>query len=569
MASTSLQGQTLGKYRVLEPLGRGGMARVYRAYHPQLDRYVAIKVLRSDLVEEEEFLTRFHREARAVAALRHPNIVQVYDFDVQDEIYYMVMELLGGDTLKVRLSDYRLRDENVPWGETIRILLDVLNGLAYAHSEDMIHRDLKPANILLTRRGQAVIADFGIAQIIGGTRHTASGALMGTLNYMAPEQGLEGSCDARSDIYSLGIVLYEMLTRRTPFDADTPLAILLKHLNEPLPLPHKVNPDIPQPLERVVLKALAKEPDDRFQIAEEMSQALRQAAEAAEIELPDHISQPLSFTTQEAPSESVAIFSGTARQKITDSDFAADDTDATLGERLKAEQSPLNRVTSGAAATAPNDEFTEVSKEILDSLGALGRLGLDKLVGSLRESIGLKRGETSASPSELETVSASASVEVATGDEERNRRRRVTRSILSTIWILIITNLLFVWLGAILGWRIFEKGWPVELFLVGLGLCMVMTVSESIWVLIPTGIILGNGVLFAYYSLTGFWNHWVFLWPLEPLLIVGTVWLTIWLADREQLSRQVSRLLGWILGMMAAAWCFIVPLVSLIVPRFR
>jgi hypothetical protein len=145
----------------------------------------------------------------------------------------------------------------------------------------------------------------------------------------------------------------------------------------------------------------------------------------------------------------------------------------------------------------------------------------------------------------------------------------VTRSILSTIWILIITNLLFVWLGAILGWRIFEKGWPVELFLVGLGLCMVMTASESIWVLIPTGIILGNGVLFAYYSLTGFWNHWVFLWPLEPLLIVGTVWLTIWLADREQLSRQVSRLLGWILGMMAAAWCFIVPLVSLIVPRFR
>ncbi|MGD9048652.1 MAG: serine/threonine-protein kinase, partial [Anaerolineae bacterium] len=152
MSVDSLPGRNLGKYRLLEPLGRGGMARVYRAYHPQLDRYVAIKVLRSDLVEEEEFLARFKREARAVAALRHPNIVQVFDFDVQDGLYYMVMELLEGDSLRTRLNDYRARDERMPLGDVARILLDVLEGLAYAHSEGMIHRDVKPGNILLSKR---------------------------------------------------------------------------------------------------------------------------------------------------------------------------------------------------------------------------------------------------------------------------------------------------------------------------------------------------------------------------------------------------------------------------------
>ena len=166
MPANYLEGQSLGKYRVLEPLGRGGMARVYRAYHPQLDRYVAIKVLRSDLVEEEDFLARFKREARAVAALRHPNIVRVFDFDVQQDVYYMVMELLEGDSLRTRLNDYRAREERMPMGDVARILLDVLEGLQYAHSEGMVHRDVKPGNILLSKSGQAVLTDFGIAQIL-------------------------------------------------------------------------------------------------------------------------------------------------------------------------------------------------------------------------------------------------------------------------------------------------------------------------------------------------------------------------------------------------------------------
>jgi serine/threonine protein kinase len=336
-AISALEGQVLGKYRVLEPLGRGGMARVYRAYHPQLDRYVAIKVLRADLVPDEAFLTRFRREAQAVAALRHPNIVQVFDHDVEDHISYMVLELLEGDSLKTRLHDYRVRDERMPLGEVVRILFDVLDGLGYAHGEGMIHRDIKPGNILLTRQGQAVIADFGIAQMVGGTRHTVPGALLGTMDYMAPEQGLESRSDARSDIYSLGVVLYEMLIQRPPFEADTPLAVLMKHALDPLPLPRQTDPSIPEPFERVMLKALAKNPDDRYQTAEAMAQALQEAAHQAELELPQRISLPLSFTTPVAPSESVAVFSGAARERITEDDFAHGDTQAPLGERSTVE----------------------------------------------------------------------------------------------------------------------------------------------------------------------------------------------------------------------------------------
>src|SRR5512147_1989647 len=277
MAPQKLEGLNLGKYQLREQLGHGGMASVYRAYHPQLDRFVAVKTLRGELVDDPEFLARFQREAKIVASLRHANVVQVYDADRQDDIYYMVMELLEGDTLKARLHDYHAREEQMPTGEVVRVMLDVLDGLAYAHSEGMVHRDLKPANIMLTKRGQAVITDFGIAQMVGATRYTLSGALMGTLNYMAPEQGMQNQSDARSDLYSLGIVLYEMLTGKPPFDADTPLAILMKHVNEPLPLPSLTEAQVPETFERVVLKALAKPPDDRYQSAAAMMQALQEA----------------------------------------------------------------------------------------------------------------------------------------------------------------------------------------------------------------------------------------------------------------------------------------------------
>jgi serine/threonine-protein kinase len=607
-SQSSLEGQTLGKYQVLEPLGRGGMARVYRAYHPQLDRYVAIKVLRSDLVEDEEFLSRFRREAQAVAALRHPNIVQVYDFDVEGELYYMVLELLGGDTLKVRLADYLARDEQMPWGEMVRILLDVLDGLAYAHNEGMIHRDIKPANILLSRRGQAVVADFGIAQIIGGTRHTVTGAMMGTLNYMAPEQGLEGRCDARSDIYSLGIVFYEMQTRHTPFEADTPLAILMKHLNDPLPLPRQIEPSIPEPFERVVLKALAKNPADRYQSAEAMARALHDAADEALIDLPDHISLPLSFTTTAAPSESVAIFSGTARKKIADADFADDDTDSALSERLEAELSAFESAEQAERAEA----VKSAGKELLGALGALGGLAMGQAAKALRDAVAaqeqkLREAQTSkaeisgsieemdeAQPDEVDPdaplgerlekkynalAAERSALKAGLSDRQAKRaQRKAERKALSTeraarkkaqkssercepgccggvgsatlsgITLVTVANLAAVWVGGLTDdWRIYEIGWPAQLFLVSMLLCMVMMASGSIWLLIPTGIIFGNGILFTYYSFTGNWDHWAFLWPFEPLIVIVSAWMPVVLAGRGKFTCAVSRAWGLVL----------------------
>ena len=597
MTPASLEGQMLGKYRVLEPLGRGGMARVYRAYHPQLDRYVAIKVLRSDLMEDEGLETdswraRFQREARAVAALRHPNIVQVFDFDEQDGVYYIVLELLEGDTLKTRLNDYRVRGDRMPLGETVRILLDVLDGLAYAHSEGMIHRDIKPANVLLTRRGQAVIADFGIAQIVGGTRHTVSGVLMGTLNYMAPEQGLEGRSDARSDIYSLGIVFYEMLTQHTPFEADTPLAVLMKHVNDPLPLPRRIDPTIPEPLERIVLKALAKTPDDRYASAGEMARALRLAAQDARVELPTRISLPLSFTTDEAPEESVAVFSGTARERITDVEFADDDTDASLGQRL------------GVQLKEGGQTLREAGRELLSVVGEAAHVALGKANQGLRDAVdSAKRArETRADererppePSEPEAAASNmvleempdAAVEPrdsrrgaktaarkaarearraearARRSELRPKRRGVGLAILSAIMLAGVGNLCMLTVEMPTGeWHIFERGWPIEIFLFGWGLCIVMYVASTIWMLVPIGLTLGTGALLAYTSLTGNWQAWNYLWIFEVWIAVISLVTPIFLARARGLARVLSRILAVLLSLVAVGAIIVVGVIT-------
>ena len=539
MPADYLEGQSLGKYRVLEPLGRGGMARVYRAYHPQLDRYVAVKVLRSDLVEEEDFLARFKREARAVAALRHPNIVRVFDFDVEQDVYYMVMELLEGDSLRTRLNDYRAREEQMPLGDVARILLDVLEGLQYAHGEGMVHRDVKPGNILLSRSGQAVLTDFGIAQIIGGTRYTVSGALMGTLNYMSPEQGLEGECDARSDIYSLGIVFYEILTGDPPFDADTPLAILMKHVNDPLPPPRKMEPSIPKPLERVVLKALAKRREQRYQSADEMAQALRKAVKRAKIELPDRISLPLSFTTAEAPSESVVVLSGTAREKVVDVEFAVEDTDAHLGERLAAEAAAVGSpMADDAGPPPPKLEEAAAMRPAVEAVAAPPK---EPPSHPPEEPAAIARAALSDAGAALEEAANAWMVDVPEVDA-RVESRGTGRAILYGIGCMVLGNLLVVLVGLITGWwGVYRRGWPFELLFLGLALCLVMEATASVWMLIPTGIIVGNGLLFSFYAITGWWRLWAILWPLEPLLIGSVILATIWLAGQGGRGRQVAR----------------------------
>lgn len=268
-----LIGKTLGKYEVLEHIGHGGMSEVYKGQHAQLDRMVAVKVLHPFLADEEGFVTRFKREARIVATLRHPNIMQVYDFDYNEalDIYYMVMEFIDGPTLKTRLNEAQL-----PLEETVRIGIAIADALDYAHQRGMVHRDVKPANIMFMQDGQPVLTDFGIAKMLTLSGLTASGAMVGTPAYMAPEVGMGRQGTAASDIYSLGVVLYQLLTGQLPFESDSPMGMVMQHINDTPPPIKKFVPSLPPGLDQVILKAMAKTPEARFMRAAEMAAALRQ-----------------------------------------------------------------------------------------------------------------------------------------------------------------------------------------------------------------------------------------------------------------------------------------------------
>lgn len=274
-----LAGKTLGKYRLVEKIGQGGMAQVYKAYQPDLDRYVAVKVLHPHLTGDPEFEARFRREARAIAALEHSNIVRIYDFDTAEGLAFLVMEYVEGSNLRTRLRDMAGRGELLDLAEAGHITGALADALDYAHRQGVVHRDLKPSNVLIDAEGRPVLNDFGIARMLDTTTITESGSTPGTPAYMSPEQGQGEPGDARSDTYALGVLLYQLCTGQVPFDADTPYAIILKHMTAPLPPPRSLRPDLPEAIERVILKAMAKDPAGRFQTAGDMARAVRAAFE--------------------------------------------------------------------------------------------------------------------------------------------------------------------------------------------------------------------------------------------------------------------------------------------------
>jgi serine/threonine protein kinase len=285
-----LTGRTLGAYRVLEPLGKGGMAEVYKGYHPLLDRYVAIKVLHSHLTVDAQFVERFQREAAAVAHLRHPNIVQVHDFGITDDITYMVMEYISGITLKERLTHLRVQGLNLSLPEVRAFTRELASALDHAHNNGLVHRDVKPANIILrgseTGGYEAILTDFGIAKIMEGVQITETGMSMGTPDYMSPEQASGEKITPQTDVYALGIVVFEMLTNQLPFHADTPAAMLLKHISADPPSPRTLAPDVPTALDTVLFRALAKRPHDRWNSAGDFASALEMVLTPGSLDQP-------------------------------------------------------------------------------------------------------------------------------------------------------------------------------------------------------------------------------------------------------------------------------------------
>ena len=296
-----LSGRDFGAYRIVGPLGSGGMAAVYRAYQPAVDREVALKILPRHLAQDPEFVARFKQEAQVLARLQHPHILPVHDFGEADGFTFIVMPFIETGTLANRLTGAPLS-----FADIRPVITQVGDALDCAHAQGLVHRDVKPSNILIDSRGNCLLADFGIAKILeGADTLTATGGLVGTPKYMAPEQGLGQEVDRRSDIYSLGVILYEMATGRVPFDAETPVAVVVKHIHDPLPLPRQVNPALEEPLQQVIFQAMAKTPAERFATAGVMVDAVSALTlpDAVPAVAPPTPSHPITPDALDGPTE--------------------------------------------------------------------------------------------------------------------------------------------------------------------------------------------------------------------------------------------------------------------------
>jgi Serine/threonine protein kinase len=302
-------GESVGPYNLVARLGQGGMATVYKAYHPALDRDVAIKVLHFAFMDDKKFLARFQREARVVARLEHPNIVPVYDFSEFEGRPYLVMKFIEGETLKDRLEKGRL-----PSSEILRVVDSVGSALAYAHRQNILHRDIKPSNVLLGQDGQIYLADFGLARLVEtGESSLTADRMVGTPQYISPEQALsKPDLDARSDIYSFGIMVYEMVVGKVPFNAESPFSVIHDQIYTALPMPRQGNPEISEPLEQVLLKALSKNPDDRFNDVGSFVQAFRAALQMDPASLPQPGANPGTMAIDGAVSSEESTSSQTS-----------------------------------------------------------------------------------------------------------------------------------------------------------------------------------------------------------------------------------------------------------------
>ena len=275
-----LEGRLLGnRYEIMENIGNGGMAMVYKSKDHILNRYVAVKILRDEFTTDQEFIKRFSIEAQSAASITHPNIVSIYDVGQEGSLYYIVMELIKGKTLKDIIIE---EGGPLPWKWSTNIAIQIASALETAHKNNIVHRDIKPHNIIITEDGIAKVTDFGIAKAVSNSTITAFGSTIGSVHYFSPEHARGGFTDAKSDLYSLGVVMYEMLTGKVPFDADTPVSVALKHMQEEPTPPIEINPKIPTSINDIILKAMRKDTSLRYQNATEMLNDLNRALKEPE-----------------------------------------------------------------------------------------------------------------------------------------------------------------------------------------------------------------------------------------------------------------------------------------------
>ena len=330
MAKSNWIGKSLsGRYQIEELLGQGGMSSVFKATDPNLKRVVAVKLIHPHLSDDPDFVKRFEEEATGVAQLRHPNIIQVFDFNSDDDNYYMVLEFVPGETFQDHLKRLNADDRRLSVTKAAEYIADICDAVDYAHQRGMIHRDIKPANLMLNVMGQAILMDFGISKIVGGQRHTATGAVVGTAMYMAPEQITGEKPDHRADIYSLGVTLFEMLSGRPPFEAESAMTLMMMHVNDPVPNIRELNPDVPDDLIEVINKALAKDPNDRYQSASQMAAALRNVLGRIKAGISVEAPAPPGATTVERPD---MIPAGPGETVVETSDMASSGPGATVVE---------------------------------------------------------------------------------------------------------------------------------------------------------------------------------------------------------------------------------------------
>ena len=263
------------RYEIIEKIGAGGMALVYKARCRLLNRLVAVKILRPELTEDEEFITKFNIESQAAASLSHPNIVSVYDVGQQEDIHYIVMEYINGITLKELIT----KKGHLSWEEGLGYAKQICSALEHAHKMNIIHRDIKPHNIMVTQEGVVKVTDFGIARAVTAATTTLGGNTVGSVHYFSPEQAKGGYTDEKSDIYSLGIVMYEMLTGKVPFNGSSPVSIAMKHINDDPELPININRDIPLAIQAIILKAINKDQSCRYSSASAMLKDIYKAFE--------------------------------------------------------------------------------------------------------------------------------------------------------------------------------------------------------------------------------------------------------------------------------------------------